>query len=145
MPKNYSSPKEALLDHKRIKEITRGRISRDNNAWIDEQITNGAFTISGMTVAKPVVSTGAVPAKPTVKRTVASSAKVIADIPESPFRDEDMYDVADETGKRLAGIGMRNVDNRCGNSFTYCMCREPRIYYGDREVSVTFIPKARKK
>ena len=140
MTKNYSSPKEALLAAGRIKEITRGRISRDNNAWIDDQIAKGAFTISGMTVTKSSSSTAA----PIVKRTVQAAAKIISDIPEV-FRDEDMYDVADESGNRMPGVGMRNVDNRCGNSFTYCMCREPRIYYGDREVKVTFIPKARKK
>jgi hypothetical protein len=129
MPKNYNSPKEALFDAGRIEKIGKGRISRENNAWLDEQISAGAFTVTGMGLK---ASTGPVPAPPTVTRTVKTDTGLY-DVRE-PTRDENAIEA-------IAGgekPGMRAVCDNCRNSLTYCPCESPRVMVNGNPSVVSF-------
>ena len=127
--KNYASPKHALLDAGRIDTIGRGRISRDNNAWLDEQVSSGAFTVSGMSLK---ASTGPTPAPPTVERVKASETGVV-DVRE-PTRDLSSLECN-------ADAGMKAVCWNCNSSLTYCPCESPRTMVNGSLGVVHFKPR----
>lgn len=130
--KNYSSPKEALFAAGRIEKIGKGRISRENNAWLDEQISTGVFTVAGMNLK---ASTGPTPASPTVERSKAN--------------DPGLYDIIDPTRdekslEAFAGgesIGMRTVCDNCRISLTHCPCESPRVMVNGSPSVVSFKPR----
>lgn len=131
--KTYSSPKEALFAAGRIEKIGKGRISRENNAWLDEQVASGAFAVSTMTVK---ASTGPVPAPPTIERVKAADSGML-DVPDEVRRREDWE--AFSEGKPVP-LGILQVTQCCGSSLTYCRCATPqvRLLDGDRIGAVEF-------
>ena len=132
MPKNYASRKAALLDAGRIQEITRGRISRENNAWLDEQIIAGNFTVSDISLK---ASTGPTPAPPTVQRHSQTSETGVVEV-RNPTRDLYALDCNADTG-------MKGVCLTCGSSYTYCPCEFPRGIVKGSESVVVFKPRTR--
>lgn len=114
-------------------ENTRGRLS---GAAIErcKELAAGGWDIEGYVSSK---STGS----PVVEKVkVAAVGKEIADI-GNPLRDESVWEAyAVHDGKNVP-VGMRTVDNLCGNSLTYCLCRSPRVWLDhDLEVVVNFKP-----
>ncbi len=131
--KTFSSPKEALLSYKRIDVIGRGRISRDNNAWLDEMIAKGEFAVSGMNLK---ASSGPTPAPPTVERTKVETG--IADV-RQPTRDI----TALEAYVGDIKTGMKAVCDNCRSSLTYCPCESPRVMVDGTPSVVHFKPRTR--
>lgn len=131
MAKSFSSPKDALLAYGRIDAITRGRISKDNNAWLNERIAAGEFTVSGIVVKS---STGPTPEPERVK----SSETGVVDV-RPPTRDEKAMQAF--IGKD--DIGMRAVCENCTSSLNYCPCESPRVRWNGSLGVVEF--KARTK
>lgn len=126
---NYASPKAALLAAGRIDAITRGRISKANNDWIDEQLANGAFTITGMTVSKPkaIDSSKAKDIKPTVQREKTTNEKWIPDV--TIIYHKSAYHAVANDGTVFS---MAEVCNNCRVSLVQCGCGSPTILGGLR-------------
>jgi hypothetical protein len=131
---HYSSPKAALLAHGKIESIGRGRISGPNNAWLDEQVAAGAFTVATMTVK---ASTGPTPAPPTVERAKASETGIADTRPIT--RDE--HALQAYVGKD--DVGMRAVCENCTSSLTYCPCSSPMVRWKNALSVVEFKPRTR--
>lgn len=124
-------PKDWLLANGHIKEITRGRMSRENIALIQEAVNNGA-KIEGYAPSEEGEE---------VNR-VATDPNRILDIPEFPFRDEKAYEPF-ANGERWP-LGMRGCCELCKNSLTYCGCETPYVRIdNDRLVMVEFRARTR--
>lgn len=135
-------PKEWLKANGHIPDANvRGRMSREHKALIEDAVAQGV-AIDGYEVVKAKPATSTKPATaPAVERVAGTGAKVIADIGE-PYRDEralKAYWVKD--GKNLP-IGMRTVDENCGNSLTYCFCPNPRVRVLDNDGPVMVLFKS---
>lgn len=101
-----------------------------------EQLAASGVQIDGYVVSSS--NTGPVADAPVVKKVAQSNVKEVADIGE-PYRDEN-YWTASADGHP---VGMRTVDNVCGNSLTYCPCPHPRVWVDfDHEAVVQFSPKS---
>lgn len=123
--KTYATPKEALLDAGRIKAITRGRISRENHAWLEEEISSGRIAISNVEVVKTETKTA-------VKSINAPTEKVVPEI--TILYHKDAYHAKGvNDGKRY---GMAEVCNNCRVSLVQCQCGRPTIL-GDIPVRIT--------
>jgi hypothetical protein len=130
--------KEWLLKNGHIKEITRGRISRDNHALIEDAVRKGA-QIEGFSVStaptkdeKPAAVT---------KVPMVSAEKVIYDIGPERYVESEWVAYIHEDGKQKE-IGLRTVCNTCGASLTYHVCESPRVWVEfDREAVVHFKPR----
>lgn len=118
-------PKEWLLKNGHIKEITRGRMSREHISLIENAVKNGE-TIEGYSRStapiKPVVSVGKA-----VSKTEKSNGTGIVAIPDSPLRNETMWEAYANVDGKIKVIGMRTVCNTCKNSLTYCPCKSPLV------------------
>lgn len=132
-------PKEFLLKNGHIKEITRGRLSRDNIALIEEAVKNGV-KIEGYSV-----STGPEPDKtaPVVEK-VKTDPNRILDIPEFPLRDESVWEAYANVDGKIVSVGMRTVCNTCKCSITYCGCKTPVVWV-DSDTSAVVVFKPRSK
>lgn len=132
--KNYAKAKEALFAAGRITVIGKGRISRENNAWLDEQIAAGKFTVSGLSVSSnPVITKDSQSTQAVVVKREKIADTGIADIGE-PYRNEESTEAFSDNGP----VGMRTVCNLCGNSLTYCYHPIPRVHTLTGEVDVSF-------
>lgn len=125
-------PKDWLLANGHIKEITRGRMSRENIALIENAVRDGAV-IDGYVVSKvePKV-TKDVPAPSKVERVTVATDR-IADVPDE-VRPESEWEAYTYLDGAKRPVGMRTVCNQCGNSLTYCHCRTPVVWL-DHEVT----------
>ena len=132
-------PKEWLLANGHIKEITRGRMSRENIALIEDAVKAGT-KIEGYAVAS-APKDGPVKDEAKVEKVKADPNRIL-DIPENPFRDENQWEAYANVDGKIVPIGMRTVDNGCGNSLTYCACRTAVVWV-DADVSavVNFKPR----
>ncbi len=120
-------PKEWLLKNGHIKEITRGRMSRESIALIEEAVKNGVIIegYSNYTApAKPVSEAGI--EKP-VSRIEKSNGTGILAIPDNPLRSEELWEAYANIDGKIKSIGMRTVCNTCKNSLTYCPCKSPLV------------------
>lgn len=133
-------PKEWLLKEGHIKEITRGRMSRESIALIEDAVRNGA-KIDGFSVSTAPVDSK----EPAKVEKVATDPNRILEIPDSPFRDESTWEAYGNIGGKVAPIGMRTVEETCGNSLTYCACRNPMVRHLDSDGPVLVNFKARTK
>ena len=128
-------PKDALVKDGFLPEGSqnkRGRLSAAAIARCTELASQG-WQIDGY-----VTSQSASQDAPVVKKVAQSNVKEVADIGE-PYRDEN-YWTASADGHP---VGMRTVDNVCGNSLTYCPCPHPRVWVDfDHEAVVQFSPKS---
>lgn len=134
-------PKDWLLANGHIKEITRGRMSRENIALIEQAVRDGV-QIDGYTVSTSVRTSPDNPTPPKVEKVAVASDK-IADVPDETRPEEswEAYTYVDGVKK---SVGMRTVCNVCGNSLTYCADRTP-IVWVDADVSGLVSFKVRTK
>lgn len=116
-------------------ENKRGRISLAAIERCKELAAQG-WKIEGYEVSQSALSA------PVVEKVkVLTGEKVIADI-GNPSRDENQWEAYANVNGKLVSIGMRAVDNVCGNSLTYCFCRTPMVWVdGDSRVMVNFKPR----
>jgi hypothetical protein len=114
--KTYATPKEALLDHGKIEKIGRGRISRDNHAWLESEITAGRIAISDVTIVKSDNKAVAVKAK-------GPAEKHIADI--TILYPKDAYHAIGVDDNKA--YGMAEVCNTCRVSLVQNQCLNPTI------------------
>lgn len=131
-------PKEWLYKNGHIEKADmnrRGRMSLAHKALIEAAVANGE-KIDGYAVSsKPAIATD----KPVTVERVAVDINRVVDCPE-PLRDARDFRVLDKaTGKPIHAVGPANICNGCKNSFTYCPCKNPRIWLDhDRETVVEF-------
>lgn len=118
-------PKEWLLKNGHIKEITRGRMSRESIALINEAVKAGTVIEGYPSPTGPNKPTASGTDKPESK--VEKTSTGIANIPEFPLRDENRWEAYANIDGKLKTIGMRTVCNTCKNSLTYCPCKSPVV------------------
>ena len=116
--KTFAKPKDALLDARRITAITRGRISRENNEWLDAEIAAGRISISDNAPKRVIADKSSKPA-PKVEK---ADPNRIADIVILYPKDE--YHAKGGDGKVY---GMAEVCNTCRVSLVQNMCENPTI------------------
>jgi len=119
-------PKDWLLKNGHIKEITRGRMSRENIALIEEAVKSGVV-IDGYAINKPVIKSDKPKSDtgPSVEK-VSINANRIADVPDET-RPESQWEAHTYVDGVKRKVGMRTVCNICNNSLTYCYCRTPLV------------------
>jgi len=134
-------PKEWLLANGHIKEITRGRMSRENIALIEQAVRDGV-QIEGYAVSTVKPKTEAEKASPKVEKVAAPSERIL-DVPDES-RSEELWEAYTFVDGKRVEIGMRTVDNNCGNSLTYCRCRTATVFL-DHETTamVNFTPRTK--
>lgn len=125
--------KEYLLSKGKIDAITRGRISRDNHAFLLSEVQRG-IKIDGYTPVEVTKASGEKSIKNTQK---VSTEKVVSDLPPERYFEESTEAYAFVDGKKHP-VGMRTVCNTCGVSFTYHYCNNPKAYVHNQSVDVTF-------
>lgn len=128
-------PKEWLYKMGHIDKVGRGRMSADHKRLIEEAlVADPTLRIEGFEVsAKPSAET----AKPEIVR-VKTDANRLLDVPDALRSDKDFTLVRKDTGKPMHAVGMRNVCQGCGSSFTYCPCRVPTFLDNTGIVPVEF-------
>lgn len=129
-------PKEWLKANGHIETVGRGRLSAAHIALITEAVAKGA-KIEGYSVSTVKATDESVTAKPAVER-VKSDANRLLDVPEPLRSDKDWTLVRKSDGKPIHAVGMRNVCQGCGSSFTYCPCSSPSILDNTGIVPVEF-------
>lgn len=124
--KTYASPKEALFDAGRIKTVGRGRISSDNHAWLEKEISAGRIAVSNVTVVKAAD-------KPVAVKSVNHPTEKVID--EFTI----LYDKRDYHALAADGTvyGMAEVCNTCRVSLVQNLCEHPTILGG---IPVKIIP-----
>lgn len=129
----YASPKEALKAAGRIKEIGRGRISRENHAWLDAEQAAGRIRISNAVIPK---ATAPVADKAAPKQTKygSNTEKVVNDF--TILYHWDAYHAKGGDGKTYS---MREVCNTCRVSLVQNVCEHPTIL---GNIPVKIIPNA---
>lgn len=106
-------------------ENRRGRLSLEAKARLAELVALG-WDIDGLSAPKPVTEKPeAEPSKPGITpvdgtSSARGSGKVIVEIPDERYPENEFRAFAG--GKE---IGMRDVCNTCGNSFTHNVCSNP--------------------
>lgn len=129
-------PKQWLYDNGHTDSLGgRGRMSAAHKALIMEAVAKGV-NIEGYAVVEQ--STTAAPAE--VKRVAVDPNRVV-DVPDMSRDEREVMGYYLSDGKTVE-VGMRTVDNNCGNSLTYCRCESPRVWVDyDRQVVVNFKPR----
>lgn len=135
-------PKEWLLKNGHIKEITRGRISRDNHALIEKAVRNGA-SIEGYSVSTARPVEGVETPESTIVKAKVSSEKVVADVSPERYDESVTVGYVHKDGEPVE-ISLRTVCNTCGGSLTYHVCDSPRVWVDfDTEATVYFKPRTK--
>jgi hypothetical protein len=118
-------------------ENKRGRLSLDMIEKVKElAIANPSWNIEGYEVSKPTAATD----KPEVVK-VKNNGTGILDVPDEA-KSESLWEAfVNDNGKTIP-VGMRTVDNVCGNSLTYCRCASPKIWLDHAREGVVYF-KAR--
>lgn len=129
-------PKEWLKQNGHIDTIGRGRLSAAHIALITEAVAKGA-KIEGYSVSSAKASDESADAKPAVER-VKVEANRLLDVPDALRSDADWTLVRKSDGKPIHAVGMRNVCEGCGSSFTYCPCPSPAFLDNTGRVPVEF-------
>lgn len=112
-----------------IKEIKRGRISRDHDALIQKAVAAGAkiegYSAAGTGESEPVVTKDAQP------------DTGVVELAPYRFPEEDFKAVEFRNGKKIERSLRSACNNRgCGVSLVVCYCAEPRIVAHDGGGSV---------
>lgn len=132
-------PKEWLKKNGHIETVGRGRLSAAHIALITEAVAQGA-KIEGYSVSPVKATDESADAKPAVER-VKVEANRLLDVPDALRSDKDWSVVRKDTGKPIHAVGMRNVCEGCGSSFTYCPCPSPAFLDNTGRVPVRFVMK----
>jgi len=115
-----TTAKEALLKAGRIQAITRGRISKENHEWLNDQIKNHGLVISDSKATTTVKVVNGVTDKVVI---------VATPNPEYRSMDEmryplDMYIARDTDGNTYS---MREACQPCGYSLVDHRCEDPIV------------------
>lgn len=114
-------------------ENKRGRMSAAAIAECERLVTEEGYQIEGFAIASQ--PTGSTAPREVERVKPENGVKAIADIGE-PLRSEKDWTAYANINGKVVPIGMRTVDNTCGNSLTYCPCRSPRVNHLDSTDSV---------
>lgn len=126
-------PKEALVKDGFLPKGAENKRGRLSGAAIDrcKELAGQGWSIEGYEVSQSTTSTGPIVDK------VKVDPNRIFDVPDVA-RDEDMWSAHTSEGE----VGMRTVDNGCGNSLNYCRCQHPRVWIDhETEGVVVFKPR----
>jgi hypothetical protein len=124
-------PKEWLYKNGHIKEIGRGRMSREHIALIEQAVRDGV-TIEGYGISSVVPKSETEKSAPMVEK-VAVAGNRVMDVPDER-RPESSWTAHTSEGE----IGMRTVCNGCKNSLTYCYCPQSRVWLNHETEGVVF-------
>lgn len=124
-------PKEWLLANGHIKEITRGRMSREHINLIEQAVRDGV-SIEGYAVSTVQPKSEDEKALPKVEKRAVSSDRLI-DVPDEARSESDW-----EAHTASGPVGMRTVCNTCHSSLTYCHCQHPRVWVDHETEGVVF-------
>jgi hypothetical protein len=111
-------PKEYLVKHGYLKEITRGRLSLANIQILKEAVANGA-KITGYEIEKSGVSVSKVNPDTFVEYVCPSDYR----FPETEYKVTTPKDFPFPKG-----VGMRNVCDTCHVSLVNHLCDNPRLF-----------------
>lgn len=135
-------PKEWLLKNGHIKEITRGRISRENHALIEDAVRNGV-SIEGYSVSTARPADSEDTPEPIITKAKVSSEKVVADIGPERYREDETVGYIHQDGQQVE-VSLRTVCNTCRASLTYHVCESPRVWVDHKtEAMVYFKPRTK--
>lgn len=130
-------PKQYLLSIGALKEITRGRLSREHIDLCKEAAAKG-ISIEGYSVNDSGT-------RPVVVKEPPRDHSAVLDVPDA-VRDESAWEAFAETPDGLKPVGIKTVCNACGNSLPYCRDQHPRVWLDfDREGVVVFKPARKRK
>lgn len=115
-------------------ENKRGRMSAAHIAECERLVRDENYDIEGFAVSK-AERAPETPAK--VERVAAADPNRLIDVPDEA-RLESEWEAYHYVDGKPVSLGMREVDNVCGSSFTYCHCPKPRMYVNGVEVMVHF-------
>ena len=111
------SPKDVLFKHGRIDKIGRGRISKENHAWLEAYVAKGGkvdgYSVSSKPESEPVV---------TKAQRVSEYGEVTLTHPEKDWEAWVRVD-----GKSYT-VGMRTVCINCRNSLVGDRCGSPKVW-----------------
>lgn len=124
-------PKEWLFANGHIKEIGRGRMSRDHIALIEQAVRDGV-NIEGYAVSTVQPKSEEEKSSPKVEK-VAVAGNRILDVPDES-RSEDLWTAHTSNGE----IGMRTVCDTCNSSLTYCRCTTPMVWLNHETLGAVF-------
>lgn len=135
-------PKQALVKDGFLpkgSENKRGRLSGAGIERCQYLVDHEGYTIEGFAkssnAGKPVDASS--DAKPEIVR-VKSDPNRLVDVPDALRSDKDWTLVRKSDGKSIHAVGMRNVCQGCGSSFTYCPCSVPTFLDNTGVVQVEF-------
>jgi hypothetical protein len=133
-------PKQALVKDGFLpkgSENGRGRLSVKGAERCQYLVDHEGYTIDGFAKSsasgKPAVES----AKPEIVR-VKTDPNRLVDVPDALRSDKDWTLVRKSDGKPIHAVGMRNICEGCGSSFTYCPCRVPTFLDNTGPVPVEF-------
>lgn len=118
-------------------ENKRGRMSAAGIERCQYLVDHEGYTIEGFAKSSNAGKPAAETAKPEIVR-VKTDANRLLDVPDALRSDKDWTLVRKDTGKPIHAVGMRNVCQGCGSSFTYCPCRQPSFLDNTGIVPVEF-------
>jgi hypothetical protein len=133
-------PKHALVKDGFLPAGSENKKGRLSGAAIErcKELASTGWEIEGYSVSDTPDSSGAAVVE---KVKVVTGEKTIADI-GNPARDESMWEAYANVNGKIVPVGMRTVDNSCGNSLTYCFCRTPVVNVDyDAVAVVNFKPR----
>lgn len=131
-------PKEALVKDGFLppgSENKRGRLSGAGIARCEELAAMG-WSIEGF-AAKASSDTS----KPVTVERVKTDPNRLVDVPDALRSDKDWSLVRKSDMKPIHAVGMRNVCQGCGSSFTYCPCSQPTFLDNTGVFPVAFVMK----
>lgn len=136
-------PKQALVKDGFLPKGSENKRGRMSGAAIERcqyLVDHEGYTIEGFAKSsasgKPALET----AKPEIVR-VKTDANRMLDVPDALRSDKDWTLVRKDTRKPIHAVGMRNVCQGCGSSFTYCPCSTPTFLDNTGVIAVEFRQK----
>lgn len=133
-------PKQALVKDGFLpkgSENKRGRMSGKAIERCQYLVDHEGYTIDGFAKSSAAGKPAVESAKPEIVR-VSVDPNRIADVPDALRSEKDWTLVRADNGKPIHAVGMRNVCQGCGSSFTYCPCRVPTFLDNTGPVPVQF-------
>lgn len=124
-------------------ENKRGRMSGPAIERCQHLVDHEGYAIEGFAKSSAAGKPAVESAKPEIVR-VKTDANRLVDVPD-PLRDSRDWTLVRASDKKpIHAVGMRNVCEGCGNSFTYCPCSVPKFLDNTGPVPVEFRMKQQK-
>ena len=133
-------PKQALVKDGFLpagSENKRGRMSGAGIERCQYLVDHEGYTIEGFAKSSAAGKPAVESAKPEIVR-VKTDPNRLVDVPDALRSDKDWTLIRSSDKKAIHAVGMRNVCQGCGNSFTYCPCRVPTFLDNTGIVPVEF-------